>query len=95
MAKKRALVYSRISVLTEESVSTARQVKAARRWADARGWIVIGEYADEGVSATSNRPEDREGWKALLAHLIGWSLATGTPGGHPGVPLAGTRNRRS
>jgi DNA invertase Pin-like site-specific DNA recombinase len=28
---------------------------------------VVGEFIDDGVSATANRPEDRNGWAALLA----------------------------
>jgi DNA invertase Pin-like site-specific DNA recombinase len=28
---------------------------------------VVGEFVDDGVSATANRPEDRRGWRALLA----------------------------
>lgn len=64
---KRCVLYARLSVTKEESVSIARQLEAARKHAEARGWEVIGEFVDDGVSATANRPEERHGWKALLA----------------------------
>ena len=60
-------LYARLSVTKEESVSIARQLESCRSYADARGWEVIGEFVDDGVSATANRPEDRSGWAALLA----------------------------
>lgn len=61
------MLYARLSVTKEESVSIARQLQSCRRYAEARGWEVIGEFIDDGVSATANRPEDRNGWAALLA----------------------------
>lgn len=64
---KTCIIYARISVATEESVSITRQLEAGRAYAAARGWTVVGEYIDEGVSATHNKPEDRVGWNALLA----------------------------
>ena len=66
MTAKQVVLYARISVTTEESVSVARQLEAGRRVAEARGWEVVGEFVDDGVSATANRPEDRAGWQALL-----------------------------
>ncbi|WP_148613785.1 recombinase family protein [Nocardioides rubriscoriae] len=63
---KRAALYARISLASEESVSVARQLQAGRSLTEARGWEVVGEYVDDGVSATRNRPEDRAGWRALL-----------------------------
>lgn len=64
---RRCVLYARLSVTKEESVSIARQLQSCRRYAEARGWEVIGEFVDDGVSATANRPEERPGWKALLA----------------------------
>lgn len=64
---RRCVLYARLSVTKEESVSIARQLQSCRRYADARGWEVVGEFIDDGVSATANRPEDRSGWAALLA----------------------------
>ncbi|GAA4759359.1 recombinase family protein [Gordonia alkaliphila] len=61
------MLYARLSVTKEESVSIARQLQSCRRYAEARGWTVVGEFIDNGVSATANRPEDRAGWAALLA----------------------------
>lgn len=63
---RRAVIYARISVSSEESVSIARQVEAAEHYAAARGWQVVGTFLDDGVSATHNKPEDRTGWRALV-----------------------------
>ncbi len=60
------VLYARLSVSKEESVSIDRQLAAARKYAEGRGWQVVGEFVDDGVSATANRPEDRKGWSALL-----------------------------
>ncbi len=64
---RRCVVYARLSVTKEESVSIARQLESCRRYAEARGWEVVGEYVDDGVSATSSRPENRSGWSSLIA----------------------------
>ncbi|MDR1355306.1 MAG: recombinase family protein [Propionibacteriaceae bacterium] len=63
----RCVLYARLSVTKEESVSIARQLQSCRSYAQARGWEVVGEFVDDGVSATANRPEERKGWAALLA----------------------------
>lgn len=63
---RRCVLYARLSVTKEESVSIARQLHACRSYAGARGWEIVGEFIDDGVSATSNRPEDRNGWRSLL-----------------------------
>jgi len=63
---RRCVLYARLSVTKEESVSIARQLEATRKYAEGRGWEVVGEFIDDGVSATANRPEDRRGWKQLL-----------------------------
>ncbi|MGA4669211.1 recombinase family protein [Propionibacteriaceae bacterium Y1923] len=65
--QRRCVLYARLSVTREESVSIARQLQSCRRYAEARGWEVLGEFIDDGVSATANRPEARKGWAALLA----------------------------
>lgn len=64
---RRAVLYARISVANEESVSIARQLESAQQYAAARGWEVVGTFHDDGVSATHNKPENRLGWRALLA----------------------------
>lgn len=64
---RRCVLYARLSIAKEESVSITRQLEAGRKYAEARGWEVLGEFTDDGVSATANRPEDRKGWTALLA----------------------------
>lgn len=66
---RRCVLYARLSVTKEESVSIARQLQSCRRYAEARGWEIVGEFVDDGVSATANRPEERNGWKSLLAAL--------------------------
>lgn len=63
----RCVLYARLSVTKEESVSIARQLDSARKYAEGRGWEIVGEFVDDGVSATANRPMDRKGWSALLA----------------------------
>jgi DNA invertase Pin-like site-specific DNA recombinase len=42
-------------------------LESCRAYAAARGWEVLGEFTDDGVSATANRPEERKGWAALLS----------------------------
>ena len=64
---RRCAIYARISVTNEESVSLARQIEAAEQLAAARGWQVVATFRDDGVSATHHKPEDRAGWRALLA----------------------------
>ena len=63
---RRAVLYARLSVAAEESVSVERQLEACRKYCEARGIEVVGFYVDDGVSATKNRPEDRDGWKEVL-----------------------------
>lgn len=72
MTVKRVVIYARISVSTDESVSIARQIDLARTHAKAKGWAVVGEFQDEGISATSVPPEERPGWSALLASGLGF-----------------------
>ncbi|ACZ20294.1 site-specific recombinase, DNA invertase Pin [Sanguibacter keddieii DSM 10542] len=67
LTERRCVLYARLSVTKEESVSIARQLDAGRKYAAARGWSVLGEFVDDGVSATANRPEERKGWSDLLA----------------------------
>src|SRR5690606_12572525 len=64
---RRVGVYARLSVSREESVSIDRQIESARQLAAARGWEVVLVEADEGVSATRNRPDQRRGWRAVLS----------------------------
>lgn len=67
-ADRSCVVYVRLSVAKDDQIdSIARETGAAENYAAARGWEVVGVFRDEGVSASSNRPEDRAGWRALLA----------------------------
>lgn len=75
------VLYARLSVTKEESVSIARQLRSCRGYAEARGWEVTGEFIDDGVSATANRPEDRKGWSALMA-TEGFDSISSTPTRH-------------
>lgn len=63
---QRAAIYARISISSKESVSVERQIEECKKYAERSNWTVAGTFIDEGVSATSNRPEDRPGWRALL-----------------------------
>lgn len=64
---KRVAIYARLSKATEESVSIERQVESCTSYATARGWAVALVATDDGVSATKNKPEDRDGWRQILA----------------------------
>jgi site-specific DNA recombinase len=44
----------------------ARQIASGRKYAAARGWRVVGEFIDDGVSASRNKPEERPGWRGLM-----------------------------
>lgn len=67
MAGTRAVIYARLSITRDESVSIERQLERSRAYCQARGWEVVAEHVDDGVSASARAPEDRKGWKALLA----------------------------
>lgn len=67
MTARRSVLYARLSVTKEESVSIDRQLASCRKYAEARGWEILGEFADDGVSATLNAPHERPGWRALMA----------------------------
>lgn len=65
---KRAVIYARLSVSSDESVSIPRQLESCAKYVEAQGWQVVGEpFVDDGVSATKNKPRDRAGFSALLA----------------------------
>ncbi|WP_104524504.1 recombinase family protein [Blastococcus atacamensis] len=68
---KRAVLYARLSISSDESVSIERQLEAGRDYCRAQGWEVVGEHVDDGVSASANAPEHRKGWQALLSRPHG------------------------
>ncbi len=68
----KVVIYVRISLSREESVSLQRQEEAARQYAASRGWTVVAVHTDDGVSASKNRPEDRDGWRRVLATTGEW-----------------------
>ncbi len=69
---RKVVIYVRISLSREESVSLQRQEEAARQYAASRGWTVVAVHTDDGVSASKNRPEDRDGWRRVLATTGEW-----------------------
>ncbi|MGZ6868441.1 MAG: recombinase family protein, partial [Blastococcus sp.] len=68
---KRAVLYARLSITTDESVSIERQLEAGRKYCADRGYEVVGEHVDDGVSASANAPEHRKGWQEILARPAG------------------------
>lgn len=62
-----AIIYARSAV--DDPVRIAEQVRLCRDFAGARGWIVVGEYADSGLSGivTDNRPGFEKAMTALRA----------------------------
>ncbi|HCB04060.1 MAG TPA: recombinase family protein [Nocardioides sp.] len=64
------VLYARVSLSSEESVSVERQLVAGRSYAAARGWVVVGEFVDDGVSATLKHPERRAEWRALMTSQL-------------------------
>lgn len=64
---KNVVLYARLSISTERSTSIERQLEAGQQYAAAQGWKVVGQFVDDGVSASKNRPEARTGWRALMA----------------------------
>lgn len=55
----RALLATRLSVMTDETTSPERQLTATSREAERRGWSVVGVASDLDVSATKTTPFDR------------------------------------
>lgn len=62
----RAVIYARLSNEDTSSTSIASQVEACKRYAAQQGWEVVGVFSDDGVSATSKRPEERPGLTKLF-----------------------------
>ncbi|MCM0620026.1 recombinase family protein [Nocardioides bruguierae] len=62
---KKAVVYARLSASKDTSISIPRQLESGRSFCEARGWEVVGEFQDDGVSATRQAPLERKGWQAL------------------------------
>lgn len=62
-----AIIYARSAV--DDPVRIVEQVRLCRDFAGARGWIVVGEYADSGLSGigTDNRPGLETAMTALRA----------------------------
>lgn len=74
MSTKRAVLYLRLSQTRENSVSIARQREACERYAEQHGWTLVGEFVDDGVSASKNAPEARAGWQAMTAREDSWDV---------------------
>ena len=71
---KRVALYARLSIATDESVSIERQLVAGRKLADAMGYKVVLEAVDDGVSASTNKPEHRLGWRSILTSAESFDL---------------------
>lgn len=75
-----AAIYGRISLDTEASVSEARQTRECRDYAEKHGFTVVLEAFDPGVRATKIPPQQRPGWRQIMAAgdtldaVIVWSL---------------------
>lgn len=63
----KAVAYIRVSTVgqAEEGVSLEMQRSKVRAWADLNDAVLVGEYADEGLSG---KRADRPGLQAALAH---------------------------
>lgn len=68
---KTAAIYARISkkerTERDQSAALDRQIADCRKKAEQMGLTVVGVFADDGVSASTSRPEDRRAWKDALA----------------------------
>lgn len=62
---KRAVLYARLSASKDTSIAIPAQLESGRALCVARGWEIVGEFQDDGVSATKHAPLERKGWKAL------------------------------
>ncbi|MCT2594218.1 recombinase family protein [Streptomyces sp. N2-109] len=67
---RRAAIYCRISRDDDSSTSIETQERDGRAWCELRGYEVAMVVHDVGVSG-SIRPEEREGFKKILAELHG------------------------
>lgn len=64
----RAAIYARVSSAAQRDARTIEsQLRACRELAARAGWVVVGEYIDDGVSASAGNLERRAGLLRLLA----------------------------
>jgi DNA invertase Pin-like site-specific DNA recombinase len=64
---KRAALYARISITDKKVPKVANQLANLRKLAADRGYQVVGEYSDDGISASTG--EARPDWERLLTDL--------------------------
>lgn len=65
----RALIYSRFSTDKQRETSVDDQVRVCRARAESEGWVVVGQYADQGISG-STPVDSRPGGAHLLADAL-------------------------
>lgn len=63
----RAAIYARVSSAAQrDAQSIESQLAVLRPFVEARGWQIVGEYLDDGRSATTGKLERREAFARLL-----------------------------
>lgn len=73
------ILYARVSLERDKrSKSVDDQLADLRAWAAREGWRVVGEYRDDGVSASRfGRGRTRPGWQAAMSDLTGGGQVDG------------------
>jgi site-specific DNA recombinase len=74
----RAAAYIRVS--TEEQVegfSLAAQSRAIRAYCELQGWQLVGEYVDEGLSASKESSAQRPEFRRILAAVEAGEVGRG------------------
>jgi site-specific DNA recombinase len=79
---QQVLLYARISKLDKHVPKVPDQLDTLRALAKHRGWRVVGEFADDGISASNG--DDRPAWDQLLTQL----------GNHRGAVILATEEAR-
>jgi DNA invertase Pin-like site-specific DNA recombinase len=66
----RALLYGRVSVDARDGASVDQQLVEGRKVAKREGWRIVGEYRDDGISASRYaRGRARPGWRAVMDEI--------------------------
>lgn len=69
---RRAVLYGRVSRSNPEAKSVADQLAELRAWANRERWEVVGEFADDGISASRYAAgKIRPGWTSVVELLAG------------------------
>jgi len=63
---QRVVLYARVSRALPDTKSTADQLTELRDWANREQWTIVGEYADDGISASRYaNGKHRPGWTTV------------------------------